>query len=271
MTIWDIKWKSTGTAADRETKAVTERMNQITVTGMVLSTAPVGEYDRRVVILTREQGKLSAFAKGARKPNSPLVGAVNPLSFGEFVLYVGRSSYTIQSARISNYFSELRQDMIAAYYGFYFLEFANYYTREANDEREMLKLLYQTMKALTNEKLPNRLIRCIFELKALCINGVGPQVFGCVSCGNTERPMQFSVKKGGLVCEECGSDVIDCMKLHPSTLYSMQYIESSKIEKLYTFLVTEEVLIELEKVMERYCDVYVEKRFKSLEILQTLL
>ena len=271
MTIWDIKWKSTGTAADRETKAVTERMNQITVTGMVLSTAPVGEYDRRVVILTREQGKLSAFAKGARKPNSPLVGAVHPVSFGVLVVYVGRCCFTIEAARISYYFSELRQDMIAAYYGFYFLEFANYYTREANDEREMLKLLYQTMKALTNEKLPNRLIRCIFELKALCINGVGPQVFGCVSCGNTERPMQFSVKKGGLVCEECGSDVIDGMKLHPSTLYSMQYIESSKIEKLYTFLVTEEVLIELEKVMERYCDVYVEKRFKSLEILQTLL
>ncbi len=246
-------------------------MNQITVTGMVLSTAPIGEYDRRVVILTREEGKISAFAKGARKPNSPLAGAVNPLSFGEFVLFVGRSSYTIRSANISNYFAELRQDMMGACYGFYFLEFTNYYTREANDEREMLKLLYQTMKALANEKLPNRLIRRIFELRALYINGTGPQVGGCVSCGNKERPAVFSVKKGGLVCRECDVDVIDGVKLHPSTLYSMQYIESSKIEKLYTFLVTEEVLGELERVMDRYCDVYVEKRFKSLEILETLL
>lgn len=238
---------------------------------MVLSTAPIGEYDRRVVILTREEGKISAFAKGARKPNSPLAGAVNPLSFGEFVLFVGRSSYTIRSANISNYFAELRQDMMGACYGFYFLEFTNYYTREANDEREMLKLLYQTMKALANEKLPNRLIRRIFELRALYINGTGPQVGGCVSCGNKERPAVFSVKKGGLVCRECDVDVIDGVKLHPSTLYSMQYIESRKIEKLYTFLVTEEVLGELERVMDRYCDVYVEKRFKSLEILETLL
>ena len=246
-------------------------MNQITVTGMVLSTAPIGEYDRRVVILTREEGKISAFAKGARKPNSPLAGAVNPLSFGEFVLFVGRSSYTIRSANISNYFAELRQDMMGACYGFYFLEFTNYYTREANDEREMLKLLYQTMKALANEKLPNRLIRRIFELRALYINGTGPQVGGCVSCGNKERPAVFSVKKGGLFCREGGGDGIDGGKLHPSPLYSMQYIESSKIEKLYTFLVTEEVLGELERVMDRYCDVYVEKRFKSLEILETLL
>lgn len=246
-------------------------MNEITVTGMVLSTAPVGEYDRRVVILTKEQGKVAAFARGARRPNSPLVGAVNPCSFGEFTLYVGRSSYTVRSAVISNYFAELRDDIIGAYYGFYFLEFADYYTKEGNDEREMLKLLYQTMKALVNDRIPNQLIRYIFELRALCINGVGPQVFQCVSCGDKERPALFSVKKGGLVCSECMQDVADGMELDTSTLYSMQYIESSKIEKLYTFVVSEKVLHELELVMERYMDVYVEKRFKSLEILETLL
>lgn len=246
-------------------------MNEITVTGMVLSTAPVGEYDRRVVILTKEQGKVAAFAKGARRPNSPLVGAVNPFSFGEFTLYAGRSSYTIRSASISNYFAELRDDIIGAYYGFYFLEFVDFYTKEGNDEREMLKLLYQTMKALVNDRIPNQLIRYIFELRALCINGEGPQVFQCISCGDREHPALFSVKKGGLVCSGCMQDVADGMELDTSTLYSMQYIESSKIEKLYTFVVSEKVLHELELVMGRYMDVYVEKRFKSLEILETLL
>lgn len=246
-------------------------MNQITVTGMVLQTAPVGEYDRRVVILTKEQGKISAFARGARRQNSPLVGALSPFSFGEFIMYAGRTSYTIQSAKITNYFSELRSDIIGAYYGFYFLEFALFYTKEANDEREMLKLLYQTMKALTNEKIPNRLIRYIFELKALCINGEGPQVFQCTCCGDRTRPMVFSVKKGGLICNECDRDVIDGVRLNQSTLYTMQYIEHSSIERLYTFVVKEEVLEELAKVMGRYTDVYVDKRFKSLEILETLL
>lgn len=246
-------------------------MNQITVTGMVLSTAPISEYDRRVVILTKEQGKISAFAIGARRQNSPLVGAVNPFSFGEFTLYAGRNSYTIQSVRIQNYFAELREDIIGAYYGFYFLEFTIYFTKEANDEREMLKLLYQTLKALTNTKIPNRLIRYIFELKALCFNGEGPQVFQCVCCGDKERSAVFSPQKGGLVCSECDRDVIDGICLNNSTLYSMQYIETSKIEHLYTFVVKENVLDELGRVMERYRDIYIDKRFKSLEILETLL
>lgn len=245
-------------------------VNQITVTGMVLQSTPIGEYDRRIVILTKEQGKISAFAKGARRPNNSLVGAVNPFSFGEFTLYAGRSSYTIQSASIDQYFAELRSDIFGAYYGFYFLEFANYYTRESNDEREMLKLLYQTMKALTNPNIPNALIRYIFELKALCINGEGPQVFQCVVCGDKERPALFSVKKGGLVCSECGHDVIDGIRLNSSTLYTMQFIENSTVEHLYTFVVKDEILKEFGKVMERYLDVYVDKQFHSLQILETL-
>lgn len=245
-------------------------MNQIVLTGMVLSTMPIGEYDRRVVILTKEQGKISAFARGARRPNSPLVGAVNPLAFGEFTMYEGRTSYTIQSASITNYFAELREDVVGAYYGFYFLEVADYYAKEYTDEREMLKLLYQSMRALINPHIPNRLVRRIFELKALTVNGQAPQVFQCVICGDKERPAVFSPAKGGIVCSECSGDVIDGMILDNSTLYSVQYIESTPVVKLYTFTVAENVLAELEKVVDRLMEVYVDRRFKSLEILETL-
>ncbi len=241
-------------------------VNQITVTGMVLAATPVGEYDRRIVILTKERGKISAFARGARRPNSALVGVTSPFSFGE-----GRTSYTLMSASISNYFQELRMDVEGAYYGFYFMELAGYYAREANDETALLKLLYQTFRALVNPSIPNRLIRYIYELRAVTVNGEGPQVFECVCCGEREREKVFSVKRGGLVCSRCADKVQDGRILNPSTLYTLQYIISSPIEKLYTFVVKDEVLEELETIVTDYLAEYVGKHFKSLDILKTIM
>lgn len=246
-------------------------MNQIVLTGMVLSTMPVGEYDRRVVILTKEQGKISAFARGARRPNSPLIGAVNPFSFGTFTLYEGRTSHTIQSVNISNYFAELRNDMYGAYYGFYFLELADYYTKENNDEREMLRLLYQTLRALINPHIPDELIRYIYELKAFTVNGQAPQVYQCVKCGSEGKNRLLSPSAGGLLCNQCQDNIYDGIIVEDSTLYSMQYIESSTIEKLYTFNVNATVLEQLGLIMKRFREIYIDKKLKSLEILETFI
>ena len=71
----------------------------ITVTAIVLKQTPVGEYDRRLCLLTKEKGKISAFARGARKPSGKLAAATNPLSFGEFKLYPGKDSYSVVEAR----------------------------------------------------------------------------------------------------------------------------------------------------------------------------
>ncbi len=247
-------------------------MNQgVTVTGMILSATPIGEYDRRIVILTKEKGKISAFAKGARKQNSPMMGATNPFSFGQFLLYEGRSSYNVMQANISNYFMELSTDFEGAYYGFYFMEIADYYTKEYNDEKEMLKLLYQTMRALASSKIKRELIRYIFELKTMVVNGETPEVFRCSNCGVSDRNMVFSSKNHGLICEECKAIALDGLLVDSATLYTLQYIVSSTIEKLYTFTVSDEVLGQLRKIMKQYMKTHVDKTFKSLEILEMCL
>ncbi len=246
------------------------------VTGMVLSAMPVGDYDKRLVILTKEFGKISAFAKGARRPNSAFLACSQPFSFGKFTLYGGRTSYNVMSAEISNYFGELREDFDRLCYGFYFCEFADYLTKENNDETNILKLLYQTLRALTKESLNVELIRAIFELKIMALNGEAPYVFGCVKCekghadalsSNNIQYYYFSVGGGGILCDTCKVFDKNVIRIQTSTLYTMQYIISSEIEKLYTFRVSEEVLGELSHCMKNYLKCYVEREFKSLDMI----
>ena len=143
----------------------------VVVTGMVLRAAPSGEGDRRLVMLTRERGRITVFARGARRPGSPFLAACRPFSFGEFRLYEGRDAYNLQGAEITAYFEELSTDMEGACYGSYFLEVAEYYSRENLDGTELLMLVYQSLRALLKESIPNELVRRVFELKAMVLNG----------------------------------------------------------------------------------------------------
>ena len=203
------------------------------VTGIVLRSAAVGEYDRVVTILTTGKGKISAFARNARKLNNRFMAAVSPFCFGKFKLYAGRNSYTIAEAEITNYFETLRNDLESAYYGMYFLEVADFYTRENNDEAEMLKLLYQSLRALLHKNLDNRLVRLVYECKAMAVNGEFPGVPG-----------------DG--------------KLSESAAYTLEFIALTAPEKLYTFMVTESVLLELQEVAAKYREKIWGHHFKSL-------
>lgn len=210
----------------------------VTVTGMVLKVTPLAENDKRLVILTKERGKIAAFAKGVRRQNSPLQAACRPFCFGEFTLYEGRTSYTVRSVEITNYFETLGNDMELVCYASYFAEFADYYTRENNDERQMLLLLFQSFRALEKETLPNLLVRLIYEMKAMAISG------------DYEPRLPF---------EAC-----------QATLYTLEYIIASPVEKLYTFRVSDQVLKELGAAVGWFRQKFIDKRFHSLEVLESM-
>ncbi len=132
----------------------------------------------------------------------------------------------------------------------------------------MLLLLYQSLRALTKNSLDNRLVRRIFELKMLVVNGEYPNMFQCMGCKKEEGLNGFSRMMHGMLCGECRSR--DRVELSESAVYAMQYIVSAEIGKLYTFSVSEEVLTEVEMVMNRLMEGYVDRKFRSLELLGML-
>lgn len=209
----------------------------VEMTGIVLKAEPYQEYDKRVVILTKEAGKITAFAKGARRSTSRLLAKADQFCFGTFRLLPGKNAYTLLDAQILNYFDELRKDFEAACYGSFFLEYADYYSVENLEAGDLLKLIYVAMRALSNDKLPNKLVQSVFEIRAMVING--------------EFPGAPTDASEGLQ-------------------YAVHYIVNAPFEKLYTFVLTDEVLNELCEMTEHYRRKYIGRTFRSLDILKTL-
>ena len=213
---------------------------ELKVTGMVLSAAPSAEYDRRVVLLTRERGKIALFARGARKPTSRFLAATTPFAFGTFTLYEGRTAYTLLEAEITNYFQELRKDFAGICYGTYFMEVADYYAKENLEASDLLKLLYVSLRALSNPRLEKELVRSIFEMRAMLLDGEYPY------------------------------EVAEDTSLQEATRYALAYVMNTPVQKLYTFTLKPEILAEFRGVQERIMKKNTGREFKTMEMIKTL-
>ncbi len=239
------------------------------VNGIVLYATLVGEYDKRLVILTKEKGKITVFANGARRPNSMLRAASQSFVMGAFTIVYGRDSYNLIKVEVSEYFSEISYDIEKMCYASYFSEFMSYYTREGDFCTNNLNLFYFTLKALVNGEMPLRLIRDVYELRLMDIEGQGVHSYNCVKC-NSNDISYFDAHMGGLLCAECALGNRITKKVSPSLIYTLQYILSSPFNKLYAFKLEDSVKCELDYVAEQFTKEYVDRDFKSLEILSGL-
>ena len=240
----------------------------VKVSGMVLSTMPMGEFDRRVVLLTTDRGKINGFARGARRPGNSMMAASQPFVYGDFMVYEGRSAYTFASARVIDYFEDLRTDFDAVCYGSYFLEMADYFARENEDDRQMLALLYLSVKALISGRIPFALIRCIYELRMLAVNGICPDFFSCMSCSGQEDLSVFSPRMNGMLCKDHADLDKKAVPLDGAALYTAQYIVSVPVKNLFAFTVSDRVLGQLRRLLDSYLPLVTDRRFRSLDMLK---
>ncbi len=230
--------------------------DEITTPGIVLTSMPVGEYDRRVSVLTARQGRISAFARGARRATSTLCAPTVQFTYADFTFAERRDSYDLKTAENIRSFDRLASDMDAVLYASYFCELVSFLTRENADETEQLKLLYMTFAALGAGTIDHRLIRCIFELRSITEYGEAMRAEG----------LYYSQNDNGLVEYNAAGSI----KVDTSTLHTVQFVESTPVNKLFTFRVSDTVLNELERITGDYMKRHVDRPMKSLEVLRQM-
>ncbi len=244
---------------------------QINLTGIVLSTSLVGEYDKRLVILTKERGKITAFARGARRPGNALMAIAAPFNYGVFHCYRGYDAYYVTSVEAVEYFEELKKDLDGVCYATYFCEMADYFTLEGTSDKHLLNLLYVSFRTLVKQQMSYALIRRTFEIKLFALEGIGMQTFACVKCqGEVHAPCIFDSESGGILCEKCRRHAGRPIMISQSALYTLMHIQSTGLERLFGFRVSDAVQLELDVICNSYMAVHVDVKFKSLNMLDTL-
>ena len=211
---------------------------EVVVHGVVLSEHSQREFDKRLSILTMEEGKMTVWASGAKRPSSPLMAGSRSFVFGTFSLKKGKSGYNLQSVKVDAYFEEIALDLEKACYEAYFRELADFVSQENLPAEEMVNLIYLSLKALLHKDLKNELVRAIYELRLLELEGE-----------YTEQP-PFSTKKA--VMEAWG------------------HVLSSPLNKLYTFRLEEGTLLDFCGNVEMLCRESFPMQFHSLKILKSL-
>src|SRR5512143_152807 len=119
---------------------------------IVLRHSDWGEADRLLVLYTREQGKVRAIAKGARKLTSRKAGHIEPFTHVTLQLAKGRDLLIVTQAETINAFLQVRDDLVKTGYAAYILELLDRFTyEEEGSNPSLFRLLLETLERIEKE------------------------------------------------------------------------------------------------------------------------
>ncbi|WAA10385.1 DNA repair protein RecO [Fervidibacillus albus] len=172
------------------------------IEGIVLRSIDYGESNKIITIYSRELGKIGAVARGAKKPKSRLAPVSQPFTYGYFLVSISSGLGTIQQGEIIETFRGVKEDLFLTAYASYIVELLDKGTEEREKNPYLFELVYEIMTHMAEGNDP-QILKNIFEIKILPVLGFRPFVDSCAICGNREGPFSFSIKEGGILCEDC--------------------------------------------------------------------
>ena len=242
---------------------------EIKAKGVVLGRTFVGEKDAIIKILTDSAGVVTASAKGVKSMKSKLASGCSLFSYSDFLLTESNGRYIVASASLSEGFYGLSSNIERLSYATYAAEVASSVSPSPEDAKEIIPLLLNTFYLFSNSQKNLRLIKCVFELRLLCLLGYTPELSGCVECGETEELCFFSPSEGGVVCRSCGN-LPDTKIVTTDTLCAMRYVEDADNKKAFSFSLAKQNIDEFEALTEKMLENIIGYKLHSLNYLKQI-
>ena len=239
--------------------------------GLILKEQNIGEKDKLVTVLTRHNGLVRAFVRGAKSVKNRKNSSTGMLCYSKLSLYKTKDTYIIDEAEPIELFFELRSDLEKLSLAQYFSELVLTLVQEDEPAEEYLRLILNSLHFLAKNKMPNEQVKAITELRIMCIAGFMPNLIACDRCGEYEtETMYFDVEDGLLYCENCvPSDMI--FQLDIGLIKALRHIAFSDFEKIYSFKMEEYALPDLSYITEKYLLSKLQRNFKTLEFYKEIV
>ncbi len=246
----------------------------ITTKALVLRGVDYKESDKILTLFTRDQGKLTASARGCRKKGSAIAAGCQLLAWSEMVLYDYQGRWSVKEATVERLFRGVQDDIERLALGCYFAEVAELLAVEGEENPELLSLTLNSLHAL--DKMPEKpltLVKAAFEWKAMALAGYEPLIDGCAVCGaDPAEDPRFHLREGVLHCARCrdGAGEGISMPLSPQALAALNYIIHGDPKRLFSFRLEGEPLKELADTAEAYVHTQLERGFSTLDYYKSL-
>ena len=236
------------------------------IRGVVIKENFSGDSDKYIVIFAKNIGKISVFAKGARKLKSKFLAGTALFTYGDFIVKESRGKYYLDSVDIIENFYGLRNDIFTLAYGTYFLEVIDKAIPSGVSENLLLLLLLKSLQKLVKSE-NKELVSSTFIIKLISLLGYFPNLKNCVYCGDENAKY---ICDEGLLCERCLKKEIPFIKVSPPTVEALIYIDKTSIDNVFNYNLTLKYLKELGRI--GYFLVYINfgKEIKSYEFLKNL-
>jgi DNA repair protein RecO (recombination protein O) len=175
---------------------------------VLLRRVDYGESDRVVTLLTSRFGKGAFLARGARRSRKRFAGALEPLCVLQVEVSQGRGTLgLLRQASVTRTFPRLLGDLARMAAGFSGLELVRELSSEHDEDASVFSTVLAFLGALDAPEATPAMLSLCFEVRLLALQGFGPRLYECGSCGKRPGSAQsglFDPMHGHLVCRECG-------------------------------------------------------------------
>ncbi|GAB6166753.1 DNA repair protein RecO [Thermostilla marina] len=175
---------------------------------IVLRTVDFSESSVIATLFTREHGKISGLAKGAKRLKSSFDSAIDLLGVCR-IIFLRKSSEALDlltEAKVVRRFRLRGRSLAGFYAGCYVVELVTLLTQDYDPHPDLFDLTDRTLQALAqNEDVPRHVLA--FEMGILKVLGYWPSLEICVGCGRDIVPQRnrvfFGLLDGGVLCPRC--------------------------------------------------------------------